>query len=281
MKIKSWVIGSVLLCCLLPLSSVWAANEAAVGKVLMAVGDVYARDGSDERSLKRRSKVYEGDVLVTGESGQAQVRMKDGALIALGENTVFEVKAYSYDEAEQDDKVVLSVLKGGLRSITGKVEKSAYTMETPVATLGIRGTVFDIYVGADGSTTVILREGGVDVTGQVGEQILLNLAGLSTVVNQGQAPTQPAPAPAEVQQYLQSILPVPADDASWQESPDAGTTIITIDVDTTDILLNPNVNTQPPTTNDTGIPPVEVTPPPEPPEPPPREEEGGEYEMPL
>jgi len=243
------------------------AQDAPAGKVLMAVGSVSAKSGDnsgeENRDLKRRSKIFPGETILTGSDSQVQLRMSDGALISLGEKAEFVVKAYSYDQPDKEDAVVLSVLKGGLRTITGKVDKSSYKMETPVATLGIRGTIFDIHVSGDGTTTVILREGGVDVTGQLGETVLLQLAGLATVIEQNSNPSEPGSAPSAVEKYLQSVLPVPAGSIGLEQDGSGGS-IITIDVPS-EILTDPDL-LEPPTV------PSEV-------EPPPPEEQPPEMEM--
>ena len=53
--------------------------------------------------------------------------------------------------------------KGAFRFITGASPKAAYEIKTPTATMGVRGTVFDVFVADDGETVVLLHEGGVDV----------------------------------------------------------------------------------------------------------------------
>ena len=50
-----------------------------------------------------------------------------------------------------------------MRFVTGLGPSENYTIETPLATLGVRGTVFDVYVQEDGSTIVALFEGKVEV----------------------------------------------------------------------------------------------------------------------
>lgn len=233
----------------IPLSSF--AASAPVGKVLMTVGAVSAKAGDDSRPLQRRSDIFVGDLLVTGNESQMQIRMNDGAMIALAADTEFSVKAYRYNEAGKKDEVVLSVIKGGLRTITGQVEKTGYQLTTPAATLGIRGTIFEVHVAADGTTTVILRQGGVDVTGQIGEKVKMNLVNLASIIKKGGAAGQPGEIPEDVLQFLQSLLPDSA--GGMGESDGNGGFNFTIDVDPNDILLN-SEDMQPPGTAGDGYP---------------------------
>jgi len=211
------------------------ANTQPAGVVLLANGEAKAQQNSDAaRTLNRRSDIYVGDHITTGNGSQLQLRMKDGAMIALGANAEFVVKAYSEAaKGDKKDEAVLSLVKGGLRTISGQIAKSTYSMSTPTATLGIRGTVFDVYVRDGGSTIVILRNGQVVVNGLAGGTQILTQPGLGSVINSGGAPSSPAAPPADVLDYLRGILPSIPDNATWESTDngarvDAGTDVINI-----------------------------------------------------
>lgn len=230
------------------------AAAAPAGQVLMVAGQAIAKGADGQtRTLERRSTIYVGDTLTTGDKSQAQIRMKDNAMIALGANAEFVVKTYSYKgEGDAKDGAVLTLVKGGLRTISGQIEKSTYKMQTPVATLGIRGTEFDVYVDpTDGTTTVILHDGQVDVTGD-GKLVQLIAPGLATIVKKGQAPTTPAVPPQEILDYLREMLGFVPDDVTWHQDEDGNTVFDIGD----DIVIN-IVNDQPPTINGDGDPSTE------------------------
>ncbi len=230
--------------------SVAQAALPEAGMVLAAMGEAKAV-GADQstRQLTRKAAVFVGDKITTGSDSQVQLRMKDGAVIALGANAEFVVKAYSYTGAgDKKDAAVLSLVQGGLRTISGQISKSAYKMETPTATLGIRGTVFDVYVSKDGTTTVIMREGGVDVEGN-GKKQSLNFAGLAAIVKPGSAPTEPSAPPQDVLDYLRGILPNLPDNVTWHDDGRGGA-IFDLGEDTINII-----NDQPPGIVEDGTPP--------------------------
>jgi hypothetical protein len=216
------VLFIALLLGLVPLVSQAASHPAGV--VLLVSGQASAQvSGEPSRALSRRAEIYVGDRINTATDSQLQLRMKDGAMIALGANAEFVVKAYSDDAAgDKKDEAVLSLVKGGLRTISGQIDKSAYSMETPTATLGIRGTVFDVYVRADGTTIVILRDGIVLVNGRAGGQQKLTKVGLATIIEPGKAPTEPGTPPQDVLDYLRGILGDLPDDVTWQSDGDGG-----------------------------------------------------------
>ncbi|MCP5095761.1 MAG: FecR domain-containing protein, partial [Chloroflexi bacterium] len=57
----------------------------------------------------------------------------------------------------------INVLKGAFRFVSGKSPEGTFKIKTPLSTIGIRGTMFDIYVKERGATDVILYSGKVNV----------------------------------------------------------------------------------------------------------------------
>jgi hypothetical protein len=126
-----------------------AAAAAPVGEVTHVSGALVARkpDGSS-KILAPQSKVEAGDLLATAQDTFARVKFVDGSEITLRPSSQLRVDAFNYDEknAEQDN-ALFSLLKGGLRTITGLVGKRkprSYEMRTTTATIGIRGTNFGL-----------------------------------------------------------------------------------------------------------------------------------------
>ena len=121
-------------------------THAAVGRVEFAVGNVNAlgQDGN-ARSLSKGGEINNGDTIQTID-GRAQIRFSDGGYISLQPNTEFKVEDYNYNgKADGSEKGFFSLVKGGLRAITGAIghtNKQAYRVNTPVATIGIRGTEY-------------------------------------------------------------------------------------------------------------------------------------------
>ncbi len=73
------------------------------------------------------------------------MRLTDGTRIALRPNTSFEITAFSV--AENAESALFTLFKGGLRTVTGflsKRNRNAMRLKTAVATIGIRGTEFDV-----------------------------------------------------------------------------------------------------------------------------------------
>lgn len=146
------------------ISSSNAADE--VGKTMIARGEVQA--GSSEqvnkRPLKRRSSIFENDIISTGASSKTQLRMTDGSMIAMKENTELVIAEYTYNSENGKNSAVLDLVQGGLRSITGaiKAEKGDYKLTTPIGSIGIRGTHFEVEL-LNGTVWIAVWDGAIDV----------------------------------------------------------------------------------------------------------------------
>lgn len=128
-----------------------AANAAWAGQVVGVVahlsGPLMDRkaDGT-VKALAAKSEVENGDTLVSEKNTYAQIRLLDNSEITLRPDTTFKIENFAYEADKPDaDSAAFSLLKGGLRSITGllgKRNKEKFSLKTPAATIGIRGTTF-------------------------------------------------------------------------------------------------------------------------------------------
>lgn len=94
--------------------------------------------------LNLNSNVESGDVLETQTNTYARIQFIDGSEITLTPNTQFRIDHYSFDKDKpKEDNSIFTLLKGTLRSISGALGKRSndrYQLNTPAATIGIRGT---------------------------------------------------------------------------------------------------------------------------------------------
>jgi hypothetical protein len=118
-----------------------------VGTVTDISGPMVARrvDGTI-RALTAQSAIEQGDTLVTEKGTYARIKFIDNGEITLRPNTQFKIENFSYEAAKPEtDSAFFTLLKGGLRSITGLLGKrnhDKFGLNTPTATIGIRGTTF-------------------------------------------------------------------------------------------------------------------------------------------
>ncbi len=119
-----------------------------VGQVVINIGDLTAQNRGATRTLQRRSVIYRGDTLATGNRSHTQIRLKDGALLSLRPYTNIKIAEYNYNGSEDgNEKSIIELLKGGFRTITGAIghlNKKNYQIRTSMATIGIRGTHYSL-----------------------------------------------------------------------------------------------------------------------------------------
>ncbi|MDR7121729.1 FecR family protein [Rheinheimera soli] len=142
----SVIVMPMLALCSLALSAQDQADNA--GLTLMARGNVTATatDTQQSRDLNRKAPVFNIDQVSTGAQSQAQFRMLDGALLALQSDTELLISEYKAGSATEQGSVVMELVKGSLRTVTGSIKGDAgnYQLKTPVGSIGIRGTTFQL-----------------------------------------------------------------------------------------------------------------------------------------
>ena len=131
---------------LLLVASIGVADSGAVEQ-LSGTLSVKGADGK-VRILSRKSVIQPGDTLNTERDSYAQVKFADGGRVTLKPNTTVRLDAFKFSaQKPQEDSFAVSLLRGGLRAVTGTVgkrNKENYKVETATATVGIRGTTFSV-----------------------------------------------------------------------------------------------------------------------------------------
>ncbi|MBI5436411.1 MAG: FecR domain-containing protein [Nitrosomonadales bacterium] len=161
-----------------------AVQAEAVGRVLIAVGDTTALRNGVVVKLARGAEVQSGDTLRVGEASNMQVRFTDEGITALRSNSSLRIDDYGFENKPGADKSFFSLLKGGMRAITGLIGRDSrnnYAVKALTATIGIRGTNFllaqcdnDCF-NRDGSKAENglfggVTDGRIAVTNQAGEK---------------------------------------------------------------------------------------------------------------
>lgn len=126
----------------------------AAGKVDLVEGDVHIYDKAMKaRTVKVGDGVNESESIVTGADGELHMQMADGGYIAVRPNTKMRIAIFRA-EGDENDKGVFGLLVGSFRSITGWIGKHSprnYQVNTPTATIGVRGTDHEPLVIPEGS----------------------------------------------------------------------------------------------------------------------------------
>lgn len=179
--------GLLALCLILLVASTCAAKD--VGQVISFKAGVTAQRGGQPVELGMKSPVGDRDTLTTDATGRAQILFDDDTTVALGSNTSLSLETVVAEGANPAFRARMG--QGVARFITGKiVEKNpdGFSVVTPDATVGIRGTIFAVRVG-NGTTTVYVT----NTTKQVYVNGVLVPSGFKITLPQGTiSPLTPA-----------------------------------------------------------------------------------------
>ncbi|NNE62951.1 MAG: hypothetical protein HKN34_02600 [Gammaproteobacteria bacterium] len=126
-----------------------AADKAVIARVALLQGTAWV-SGSDgrTRSLRVGEAIYELDHLNTGINSFLVVGFNDKSRMTLTSNSELKIQEHRYEpEKPSENSSVLEFLRGGLRMISGAIgslNRAAFEVRTPLVTIGIRGTGFDV-----------------------------------------------------------------------------------------------------------------------------------------
>ena len=145
------IIGQALCLVTLGAFSLTALAQQA-GEVEFSRGVGFAQsEGQTPRVLGKGLALKEGDRLTTSDGSTAIVKLQDGTRMTVRPNSEMIVQQYRFTNGATDNTMVMQLLRGGFRAITGLISKSspdAAKVHTATATIGIRGTDFDARICA-------------------------------------------------------------------------------------------------------------------------------------
>ena len=175
--------------------------------------------GSPPRVLRQGDEVVQGETVSTGANSSIVMKFDDGQIAALTQNSRMTVTAYRYDPANESGNVLLSLITGGMRTITGLIGRrtpSNVAYRAATATIGIRGT---------GNTTVT---DGTNVLETVDEgAVTFEMGDLKLVIEAGRAVFARPGQPSVSGTIAQVVAQLPADFANAIRNFDAlGASII-------------------------------------------------------
>lgn len=128
-----------------------AAAPVEVGIAAAIVGDVRLSHASAAKGnpIARNQRVAWGDVVGTGKKSLLQILLLDRSNFSIGANTRMTIDRFVYDPT-QGRSLFARVFEGAFRFMSGaKNANSTASIDSPIGTIGIRGTALDGVVGED------------------------------------------------------------------------------------------------------------------------------------
>ncbi len=143
-----------------------------IGKVVTATGSVtieranavviQANVAGPAGQAKVGDLVYQGDVVATGADGRVGINFTDGSSFNLSSNARMALNEFVYDPNGKSNSTLFSLTKGAFTFVAGKIATTGdMKVDTPVATMGIRGTTPHVEISDDGTVkfSTLIEEG--------------------------------------------------------------------------------------------------------------------------
>lgn len=137
--------------------------ETPIGKIMAATGAVTLEHTaavvvqatiSPVGQAKTGDLVYRGDVLQTGGDGKVDLTFADGTTFNVSSNARMVLDEFVYDPNSASNSTLFSLTKGTFNFVAGKVAQSGnMKIDTPVGTMGIRGTAPRVEISDSGAVT--------------------------------------------------------------------------------------------------------------------------------
>jgi hypothetical protein len=140
------------------------AVATPIGKVITAKGAITIEHGDalivqaslppNTEQTKAGDLVYKGDIVTTGADSAVGITFGDGTAFNLSSNARMVLNEFVYDPNGKSNSTFFSLSKGTFTFIAGKIARTGdMKIDTPVATMGIRGTTPHVEISSDGSVS--------------------------------------------------------------------------------------------------------------------------------
>ena len=188
-------------------SSIKANTQSAIGIAAMTVNLVTGTVETETKVVNVNDQIFKQEIIETNSVSSTQILFMDETVLSIGPDSRLIMDEMVYDPNSNTGKFVVTAARGLFTFVTGSLESESYEINTPTATIGVRGTKFDLFVSRKGASTVILRSGAVDMKNiRSGATRRIATVGLATsIVTQKSEPTAPAPPSFELEEVLKPL----------------------------------------------------------------------------
>jgi hypothetical protein len=199
MAISRWLatVSSFALATAFALSGASAQGTGKIGVASAVSNRVESVVGGGARQLAVGGDVFARQMVRTGEASAAQLLFLDETSLSIGPSSEVTLDRFVYDPNRGTGNVVLNATKGAFRFVSGSQQPSSYQIRTPVATIGVRGTIFDCYITqrphgiaqtppGEWIVVIVLVEGSLTAAGhtlsKAGQALIFSSKGVQQVI---------------------------------------------------------------------------------------------------
>ncbi|MBC9882208.1 hypothetical protein G8O24_33310 [Bradyrhizobium sp. INPA01-394B] len=157
-----------------------AQAQTRVGEAVLVQNEV-VRVAATTTPINVGDSMLRDETVRTGADGAARFVMADSTNLSLGPSATLKLDRTVFNDERSYRDVAIRMATGAFRFVTGHSEKTAYKITTPLATIGVRGTILDI-LSQRGRSVVVLQEGAASVCTLNAQCIQLTQPGDTAVI---------------------------------------------------------------------------------------------------
>jgi hypothetical protein len=158
-----WMLKFPLLCLACGIASGAAMAEATkVGQAEIIRNEVVHVGEAELIPINVGDDVVRDEVIRTSVDSDARFGLIDNTKLTLGPGSELKIDRAVYADDSRYKQIVIRLTEGAFRFITGNSDKKSYRIETPTASIGVRGTILDIQI-SEKQTLVALQDGKASV----------------------------------------------------------------------------------------------------------------------
>ncbi|MEI2733525.1 MAG: FecR domain-containing protein [Rhodoblastus sp.] len=184
--------------------------EQAIGAATEVARNTLLDGQGARRPIERGDAVAANNTISTDAQGRAAFRFVDDTRLSVGPNSSVRLDKFVFDGDAGPSSFVIRATKGLLRFSTGRGEHEAYRVQTPAATIGVRGTDFDVKIDGE-EVRVSVTDGEVVLCPNRGRAGFADCveckAGFSILSSRTRAKIVPT---SSLPQIRASLLPLPS-----------------------------------------------------------------------
>jgi hypothetical protein len=147
---------------LLLLVGMWQSNVAqaqpSIGSAVAVENQVEGKIGRTLESIETNSRIYADETIKSYPKSSAKFVLADKTKLSVGPSSQIKIDRFVYTPGSSSNEIVFNAMHGAFRFVTGIAGHKSYRVVTASASIGVRGTDFDVYTTSK-ETLLLARKG--------------------------------------------------------------------------------------------------------------------------
>jgi hypothetical protein len=167
-------------------SSEALAQAQRIGAASSIQNSVSRISGGATNPLAVGGSVFRNETVATGAASSARLTFLDETNLSIGPTSRVLLNHFVYSENASAQAMAVNLARGAFRFSSGALDVKAYKINTPTATIGVRGTIVDLFISAsrtvmtmvEGQATGCTASGRQCTTVREGETLIIDASGV-------------------------------------------------------------------------------------------------------